>query len=138
MGHTVAWIGGSSDYDLLLEGVARVEVKSALRTENSNNRGSGRYQFSLRRHGLEVDEELLVLLCYEDLGEDPVAAFVIPGEAVDPERTKIDITRADPTAYTGKWAAYLEAWEEVGRVMRTTPATQPTLCRPEPVEVIPF
>lgn len=111
-GFNVVWIGGNTDYDLLLEGVARVEVKSAL-LSGRHGRGTCSWQFSLRRHGRLVDEELLLLLCFDDLDAGPLAAFVIPGAAVPADLTKIHISSRDPRAYAGKWAAYRDAWHLV-------------------------
>lgn len=103
-GYAVQLIGESSNYDILLEGVARVEVKSAFLSTRRG--GQGRWQFSLRRRECDVDEDLLFLLCYEDLGEDldgdPEVVFVIPGDALPADLTKIDITSEDPRRYRGK------------------------------------
>lgn len=135
-GYAVELIGESSDYAILLEGVARVEVKSALL---SNGRGRRvRWQFSLRRRGNDVDEDLLFLLCYKDLDSDPVAVFVIPGRALSAKLSKIDVTSRDPRRYRGKWARFRDAWLEVQRVVDDLPARQPALFRRRVEEPVPF
>lgn len=135
-GYTVELISANSDYDLLVEGQARVEVKSATLTNGSRDRGQ-RWQFSLRRHNLSLDEELLFLLCYHDL-DAPLATFIIPNHALDADLSKIDITNPDPTAYAGKWAQYLDDWDQVARVVSQLPARKPTLFRELKEEIIPF
>lgn len=135
-GYTAEWIGKSSDYDVLIEGAVRAEVKSALL---GRYRGNGyRWQFSLRRHGLDVDEDLLFLLCYDDLDEPPpVAVFIIPGNVLPRQLTQIDITSQNPREYRGKWQGYLDAWENVERVVGEVRVTKPTLFRSR-TEAIPF
>jgi hypothetical protein len=137
-GLTVEWIGGTTEYDLLIEGCAKAEVKSALLSDNSNGRGNGRYQFSLRRHGVLVDEHVLFLVCYQDLETDPLAVFVIPGDALDAELSKIDITSADPRDYGGQWAPYRDDWDVVDDVVASLPARKPALIRSRVEEEIPF
>jgi len=138
-GLTVEWIGSRTDYDLLIEGCAKGEVKSAFLSDNSNHRGSGRWQFSLRRNGVLVDEHVLFLVCYQDLESDPLAVFVIPGDALDAELSKIDITSADPRDYGGQWARFRDAWDVVDRVVARLPARKPELIRPRVQdEEVPF
>lgn len=134
-GYAAEWIGECSDYDILLEGAARVEVKSAFVSPGSN--GGGRWQFSLRRHGLVVDEELLFLLCYDNLDDPPSCVFVIPGEAVG-MISKIDITSSDPYKYRGLWARWRNAWQQVERAVAGLSARQPVLFRAEAEGDIPF
>jgi len=114
-GWMVEWVGPSSDYDILVEGCCRVEVKSAFVTHRKRKeRWDGwAWQFSLRRNGLLVDEDLLVLLCYERLYEPPVSVFVVPGCALDAEICKIDITSRDPGRYTGRWSVFRDSWDGV-------------------------
>lgn len=133
-GYTVELIGASSDFDLLVEGVIRVEVKSAL---PSAGNGGVRYQFSLRRHGLSLDEELLVLLCYHIAGAAP-AAFIIPNHALPRDLTKIDITSPDPADYTGQWALYRNDWAQVSQIVAATACRKPELFRSRTEEPIPF
>jgi hypothetical protein len=135
-GFTAELIGESSDYDILLEGRAKVEVKSAFLTEQ--HRGRGRYQFSLRRHGAEIDEDILFLLCYEDVEAAPIAVFVIPGHALPATLSKIDITSRNPRQYMGKWAPYLGAWDVVRRTVNRLPFTKPDLFRTARPDAIPF
>jgi len=136
-GYVVEWIGGNSDYDLLLGGCARVEVKSAMLTRDL--RRGYRWQFSLRRHGLLVDEDVLFLLCWEGLEDGPpIAIFVIPGSAVDARLTKIEITSRDPRTYRGRWARYRGDWGQVRRVVERLPAQQPVLFREQVQERIPY
>ena len=133
-GYVAEWISKSSDYDILLEGIARVEVKSAFVSPGSN--GGKRWQFSLRRHGLVVDEDLLFLLCYDDLDEAPIGVFIIPGKEIG-MISKIDITHRDPYKYRGKWSHWRDAWLEVLRTVASLPARQPVLFRAMERE-IPF
>lgn len=134
-GYTAEWVGGSSDYDVLVEGVVRAEVKSAQLGRYKGR--CHRWQFSLRRHGLDVDEELVFLLCYDDLDESPIATFIIPGSMLLRRLTKIDITSRDPREYRGRWQEYLGAWEVVERVVRETGFAKPSLFRSR-MEEIPF
>ena len=136
-GYTVEWIGDNSDYDLLLEGQARAEVKSAFLTSGSRG-NKGRWQFSLRRHGLAVDEDLLFLLCFQDLETPPLAVFIIPGRALGPTLSKIDVTSADPTRYRGKWAQYRGDWSQVEGVIERLSVSKPVLFRLEIKQKIPF
>ena len=133
-GYVVEWVGDHADYDLVIDGRVRAEVKSAFRTPG--HRGQ-RWQFSLRRHGLEIDEELLFLLCYDDEMEI-AGVFVIPGAEVEPDLTKIDIT-SSPSSYHGRWASFLGAWGRVDDVLDAMPRGQAVLFRPQRVEEpIPF
>ncbi len=136
-GYIAEWIGGNSDYDVLLEGFIRVEVKSALLSRRGKNGNSYRWQFNLRRHGLDLDEDLLFLLCYgDDLSNPPQAVFIIPGRSLPKRLTKIDITSRDPRAYRGQWRRWLDAWDEVKHIRATTPVRKPVLFRS--TEAIPF
>jgi hypothetical protein len=114
MGHDTKRTGSSETYDVIVNGRMRVEVKSALLTTGN---GGHRWQYSLRRNGLPFTEDLLVLLCYPDMESDPIHSFVITGSQVDEMLTKIDITHADPAMYTGRWAKYLDDWDNVERVL---------------------
>ena len=136
-GFVCEWIGKSSDYDLLIEGRARAEVKAAFCSPRPGNR-QPRWQFSLRRHGLLVDEDLLFLLCWDGL-EVPLATFIIPGSAVPETLSKIDITSSDPSAYRGQWAVYYEDWAQVNRIVSLLPMPeQLVLFREQRYEEIPF
>jgi len=137
-GYSVEWIGGNTDYDVLIEGCVKAEVKTATLSAGARGLGSGRWQFSLRRNGKLVDEHLLFLVCWLDLDEDPVAVFVIPGRELDEELAKIDITTGNPEAYGGRWSRYYEAWEVVDQVLARVPARKPELFREEIQEEIPF
>lgn len=140
-GFDVTWVADRSDYDLLISGRLRAEVKAATRSNGSGNGRQSRWQFSLRRHGLPLDEELLFLLCYDDVTCDPVTVFVVPGDVLPERLSKIDITSYDPLTYRGKWARYREDWSQVGRMMRIAPpVAQPSLFRYASVSVddVPF
>jgi len=136
-GYVVEWIGGRSAYDLLIEGYARAEVKSATLAKNAL-RGGYRWQFNLRRHGLLVDEDVLFLLCWEDLEGPPVAVFVVPGSAVYAQLSKIEITSRDPCTYRGRWSRYREDWGQVRQVVERLPARQRPLFRRRVQERVPF
>jgi len=138
-GFDVELIGANSDFDLLVEGRVRGEVKAAVCSRGA--RGSGwRWQFSLRRHGLLVDEDVLFLLCYgEDLDGSPLATFVIPGDVLPGTLSKIDITSLDPATYRGAWARYREDWNQVANVLEHVPECgQLVLFRSMTEEEIPF
>jgi len=117
----------------------RGEVKSAFVT---HKRVAGRYdgwgwQFSLRRNGKAVDEDLLFLVCYEDVGK-PLATFIIPGDALDSRLSKIDITARDPRRYRGRWSIYCNDWSGVERVVNRAPMHKHSLFRAVEDEAIPF
>lgn len=135
-GYVVEWIGGRSEYDLLIEGIVRAEVKSAT-LSHDEERGY-RWQFSLRRHGLLVDEDVLFLLCWEDMEGGPLATFVVPGGAVYERLCKVDVTSRDPREYRGRWARYREDWGQVGRVVARLPYRKVTLFRESEQVEIPF
>lgn len=123
-GYAAEWIGECSDYDLLVDGRMKVEVKSATPSAGSPGRNrSDRWQFSLRRHGLPVDEDLMILVCWGEDLEEPLATFIIPGAEVDERLTKIDIT-SRPDRYRGKWTAYRGRWDLVDQVLEDLPAGQ--------------
>jgi len=121
LGFAVEAYGGPNDFDLMVGGSVRVEVKTARVSQYRKGRG-GAFQFSLRRHQLEVDEDLLILLCWR--GDDDVVAFVIPGMAVDNGLCKVTITSEDPFLYGGKWAKYRENWSQVGEIVESAPVLQ--------------
>jgi hypothetical protein len=138
-GFDVEWVADRSDYDVVINGKVRGEIKGATRSNGSGNGRQDRWQFSLRRHGLPLDEELLFLLCYEDALSDPITLFIIPGDALHQSLSKIDITSHDPVAYRGKWTRYREDWSQVARMVRLAPpAAQPSLFRFAGVDIIPF
>lgn len=103
-------MGGPAD--LLVEGMP-VEVKAARRGTYrskmktwSNDQG---YQFCLRRDGhTEIRAPVVILLCYNDLIQDPVA-FIIPSQKLG-RRRKVTIPGKDPKKYAGQWCKFREAW----------------------------
>ncbi len=99
--------------DIVLNGFMHIEVKSATPTNAARGKGT-RWQFSLRRRGLPLDEDLLILVCY-DKNLAVIGALVIPGAEVPEELTKIDIS-SHPWHYGGKWAKYWEDWSVVDDV----------------------
>ena len=117
-----------TDYDILISGRMRVEVKSSTLSHGIGNRWL--WQFCLRRNGLPFDEDLLIALCYSRLDLDPNHAFIIPGTVIGNQLTKISITKTDPVEYAGKWRWFLDYWDQVGIVLPGCPELEE--------EVIPF
>jgi hypothetical protein len=132
-GFSVVPRGGPKHYDFLVNGKARVEVKASHYSVRHLSNRTAAYQFSLRRYGLMVDEDLLILLCYNGSSDDPLGAFVIPGSEVRPTLKKISITSKDPAVYTGKWAKWWNAWDVVKDVVNGAGAVDKL-----EVEEIPF
>lgn len=128
------------NYDILISGRMRVEVKAATLSHGIGNRWL--WQFCLRRNGLPFDEDLLIALCYKQvsdtrlydwayvLEEHPSHAFIIPGTVINNKLTKISITKADPVEYAGKWRWFLDYWDQVGVTLLGCPELED--------EVIPF
>lgn len=141
LGFEVEWIGGKTAYDLRIERTVLGEVKSSTLGKRTGNRQS-RWQFSLRRHGLLMTEQLLFLVFYPsevylDFEIDPICVFVIPGDEIDRMLTKIDITSELPAEYGGKWARFREDWGQVRRVTsQARPGRQIKLFREQ--DKIPF
>ena len=119
-------VGHNTKGDLLVEKRMRVEVKAALPTKGSHG-NKVRWQFSLRRHKRPVDEDLLILLCYHELDEEPIA-FVIPGDQVREKLAKIDIT-SEPEKYAGKWSKWRGKWDMVKAILDTCKE----IWEPEPI-----
>jgi hypothetical protein len=124
---------GNHSFDATIRGNGleiSVEVKSALPSERKGNR-SPRWQFSLRRKGLPIDEDLLILLCYRDITPtirnpvpSPEQIYIIPGVAIDKMLTKIDIIDS-PKMYAGKWSVYRHAWGWVDWALRNPRQERP-------------
>lgn len=94
--------------DLILEGLLTVEVKTANLTGRVDS-NSPRWQFSMTKldgQHSPFEEDVLVLRCLSE----PPYHFVIPGELVNPQLQKIDITREDPRGYRGRWHQFGEKW----------------------------
>jgi len=103
----VVEMGGPAD--LLVEGVP-VEVKAAV--PGVFRPGYRGYQFCLHREGRNgVQAAVVILLCYWDLEQEPVA-FVIPAEEIG-DRRKVGIS-GDPWIYSGKWARWYRRWDVIG------------------------
>lgn len=140
-GFSVEWIGGTSDYDLRIEETVLGEVKSSTLSRRGGGR-QGRWQFSLRRHGLPITEGLLFLIfypseVYQDFEIDPTCVFIIPGDEIDPMLKKIDITSEVPAEYSGRWAPFKEDWGQVRRIIsQAEPGRQVKLFREQ--DEIPF
>lgn len=134
-GFLVEQMPGNSTYDLLIDGKAKVEVKSATLTYKKGSRAS-RHQLNLRRHnGSENCADVLFLLCFGQDTSEPDTVFVIPGNLLG-TRKKIDISSADPRDYSGRWSRWREDWGVVAVVVDSC-----ALNRENPVnhqEEIPF
>lgn len=131
----VVHIGSTYEYDLLINGNIRAEVKAAIPTGASGNR-SQRWQFSFGRHNKLNDEELVFLVCYDnDLAIQGV--FVIPGCDVGPRLKKIDIT-SSLDKYHGKWAKYLGKWNVVEDIVAVYTSKTRLEREAAPEEEIPF
>lgn len=114
LGYDVEHKGGPARFDILVNGRARFEVKSAH--VGPGSRGWGwLWQFAFNRHGATNDFAAVVLNCYDD--DAVIGSFVIPGEYVRQTLTRISITRRDPAEYAGKWSPFWEAWEDVARIV---------------------
>jgi hypothetical protein len=106
------------DWDLCIEGVLTVEVKTAYLSGRTDS-PCRRWQFCLYAHKdrqQPVNEDLLVLRCEYD----PPCHFVIPTFVIPPGLTKIDITNPNPWEYRGKWSLFRERWEFVGLLLPDT------------------
>lgn len=95
--------------DLVFEGVP-IEVKTARLTRNYNLSGGNAYQFFLRgtgRHKTDFHHsKILVLLCVAD-DLTPVACYVIPTKAIEPDRKVYKVRESLQTPL----ADYYERWE---------------------------
>lgn len=101
--------------DLLADGV-RVEVKAARRSQYA--RGKRGYQFCLHAPGRKgFQGDVLVLLCYWKMGQDP-GAFIIPASDVG-QRKSITIC-GQPWTYAGRWAPFYDDWTPVGEAIEGT------------------
>lgn len=87
-------------FDLLIDGVLRVEVKAARWAAVPS--GGGRYQAHFHNRA-----DLVLFLC-ADVGR----WFVIPVEALAGRRN-LAIWSYDPAKYGGQWAPYLDAWGQL-------------------------
>ena len=90
-------------YDLLVNGVLKVEIKTALLNNEE------RYQFSLRKDSTDVQKfadvrkaDIVILQCVGNTGN--VTSFVMPTIAVYNNK-QVKIT-SDPSSYAGKFAKY--------------------------------
>lgn len=127
-GYSVSAAHANEHFDLLVNGL-RVEVKAAARSGQ-------RYAAALRRN----DADVLILCCRaprtlgeglgvrEDGGEDVTDHyFIIPFDDVR-GRTHIKISQTDPTAYTGRFRVWYEAWQLIDQLIaRGVNYWQPTL-----------
>jgi hypothetical protein len=119
MGYTVLNVSTTANHDLELESGHRIEVKSATLSK-SGRHDRKFWQFSFCRMGVPVSEDIIFLLCYIDMDNDPVT-FVIPGDKVFPFIKKITVPNTDPFAYNGKWSVYREKWSLVEKVVAMPP-----------------
>jgi hypothetical protein len=79
----------------------RLEIKGATWTAN-------RYQAAIRNH----TADLLIWDCING-SHHP---FIIPMAAIRPRRN-VAVWSADPAAYGGRWAEFLDAWQYVDRAL---------------------
>lgn len=110
---------GNATSDILVErtclGVTAricIEVKSATRTRRKRGGNSYRWQFSLKRHGLPLDEEIFLFLCYGDDLKAPERVYVIPGILIK-DLTKLDVPATPGKQYRGRWEKNLDAWHQI-------------------------
>ena len=101
-GYRVSRTKAGSPFDLWVEG-ARVEVKAARWHEPP-----GRYQAAIRNHAADV----LIFDCIN--GDHHL--HIIPMPAVDPHRS-IAVWSYDPAKSGGQWVQFLEAWNELEKVI---------------------
>ncbi len=109
-GYSVTRSSANEHYDLLVNGL-RVEVKAAALSDR-------RYQAALRSN----DADVLILCCrapspVED-GEGDIIDhyFVMPFDEVK-GRTHLKISNADPTAYTGRFRVWYDAWQLIDQLI---------------------
>ena len=103
----------NSPFDLWAGG-ARIEVKASRWI----NPQKPRYQAGIRNHRAD-------LLIFDAVnGADHF--FIIPMALIIPRRT-IEITRYDVTAYSGRWAEFLEAWNLLHLAIEQAP--------PQPIQL---
>ena len=103
--------GEPGSYDLLIEDLTTVEVKTASLSGRTDKQAK-RWQFCFYSHPdrqQPLVEDLLILRCESN----PPCHFIIPFIFVPEGLTKIDITNPDPWAYRGKWSLFRELWELV-------------------------
>lgn len=94
LGYRVWTTTPNSPFDLWVEG-CRVEIKA------SRWQACGRYQAAVRNHAAD-------LVVFDAIyGIDHF--FIIPMDQVVPRQT-IEVTSYEVAKYSGRWAAYLEAW----------------------------
>jgi len=92
----------------IVSGSISIEVKAARPTEHQRDRQL-RHQFCINRwQHTTFRSDFLILLCYSRKRE-LIATYVIPGDRVNGNH-KIVISSS---AYTGSWAAWLDAWENI-------------------------
>lgn len=110
-GHSVSRSTANEHYDLLVDGL-RIEVKAAALSDH-------RYQAALRSN----DADVLIICCRapspgegEGRGEGCDHYFVIPFDDVR-GLTHIKISQPDPTAYTGRYRIWYDAWELIDQLI---------------------
>ena len=104
-GYSINQTSHKASFDLWVDNV-KVEVKG------SHWQGR-RYQANIRNHSADI----LIFDAINGLDH----YFIIPMAQVNPRRT-VEITSYDVLAYTGQWAAYLEAWDVLALAVRAAPA----------------
>jgi hypothetical protein len=130
-GYSVEYYGGSNGFDFVVNERVTLDVKTATCGGPGGRRGYT-WQFSLSKHNVHYQEDIVLLLCFDDPGDDdPIAVFVIPGKETWDLR-KINITSRDPRDYKGKWARYRDDWSALDKAIQTKDVFK------EKVEDIPF
>lgn len=113
MGFGVIETSHKAAYDLLA-GQYRIEVKAARWTTSGRPYG-GRYKVLVHNQ----DFDYMVICCLNgpsiNSGRGGLHFFVIPQAAIGSRRT-VEITSQDVARYSGRWAPYREAWQQLNRV----------------------
>jgi len=72
-----------------------------------------RYQFNLSKiwKAIQHDPDILIILVCDEIAINRYTTFVIPARAI--QGKTVSITRVDPRKYSGKYAKFCEAWDQV-------------------------
>lgn len=108
-----------SDVDIIVDGLLRVEVKTAAAHWHKAKAGvwRARWQFNLTRLSREGDY-VVICLCEVPNGRDRFNAFVIPSALLLPMgRRHLQIT-SNPAAFKGWASTYREQWQVIEQMLQ--------------------
>ena len=86
------------DFDIVINGTLRVEIKGALWTKHHHSKG--RYQFCIHQAA-----DVFILGC---MTHEP-HFFVVPTKVIG-KRKNVAIWSEFPSKYVGRWSQYCDAW----------------------------